>query len=82
MGWHAHDSFDMDSPGPHRNTTWSWTQSEAWNALLVDLEVGAPMLILHHRQGMPGLSNLQLRAFLSRTKAGPTPNTLALALTP
>ena len=69
MGWRAHDSIDMDSPGPHRNDTWSWKHSKAWDALLDDLDVAAPTLILHHRQGMPGLSNLQLRTFLSRTKA-------------
>ena len=69
MGWRAHDSLDMDSPGPHRNDTWSWKHSKAWDALLDDLDVAAPTLILHHRQGMPGLSNLQLRTFLSRTKA-------------
>merc|ERR1740117_2020646 len=68
MGWHTHDSIDMDSPGPHRNATWSWKRSKAWGSLLGHLDVAAPTLLLHHRQGMPGLSNLQLRAFLSRTK--------------
>ena len=51
--------------------------------MLGHLDVAAPTLLLHHRQGMPGLSNLQLRAFLSRTKAPRylviTPSPLPLA---
>ena len=76
MGWRTHDSLRMDAPGPHRNASWRWEQSDAWKALLADLDVAAPTLLLHHRQGMPGLSNLRLRAFLSKTKASPmlTPN--------
>ena len=71
MGWRTHDSLGMDAPGPQRNASWSWEQSDAWQALLADLHVAAPALLLHHRQGMPGLSNLRLRAFLSKTKASP-----------
>ena len=71
MGWRTHDSLGMDAPGPQRNASWSWEQSDAWQALLADLDVAAPALLLHHRQGMPGLSNLRLRAFLSKTKASP-----------
>ena len=86
MGWRTHDSLGMDAPGPQRNASWSWEQSDAWQAVLADLDVAAPALLLHHRQGMPGLSNLRLRAFLSKTKASPmrTPTltpTLALSLT-
>ena len=82
-GWTFHDSlfltfpnFDTDPPAllPERDfdpADTTFQSAPAWGSLVNDLNATTnpkPKLIVHHHDGMPGLSNPDLRAFLGRTR--------------
>jgi hypothetical protein len=74
--WSFHDSlfltFTVNGTVPPERAIPAgskWYASPAWQWLVDDLEKPKPRVIVHHHDGMPGLSNPDLRSFLAATRS-------------
>ena len=45
-----------------------WKTAKDWSNISHQLQGESPRVIMHHHDGMPGLSNEELRAFLNETR--------------
>ena len=67
-GWDFHDSLFLQYNGHEDIPIFKWKTANDWSNISHQLQGESPRVIMHHHDGMPGLSNEELRAFLNETR--------------
>jgi len=67
-GWDFHDSLFLQFNGHEDIPIFQWKTAKEWGGVEKALQGDTPRVIMHHHDGMPGLSNEELRSFLNATR--------------
>jgi hypothetical protein len=67
-GWEFHDSLFLQYDGHENIPIFMWKTAKGWSKIEKALQGDSPKLVMHHHDGMPGLSNEELRSVLNATR--------------